>query len=85
MKAGFTPIKFDDYVERHLESNPGCSRKEITDGLKDALSAYKKGVRCDCGEPIWVIGSAVIGYSCFACITGEAKPDDDYEIDEACM
>ncbi len=85
MKTGFTPIKFDDYVERHLESNPDCSRKEITDGLKDALSAYKKGIRCDCGEPIWVVGSAVMGYSCFTCITGEAKPDDDYEIDEACI
>ncbi len=85
MKTGFAPIRFDDYVERHLESNPGCSRKEIADGLKDALSAYKKGVSCDCGEPIWVVGSAVMGYSCFTCITGEAKPDDDYEIDEACM
>ena len=84
MKTGFTAIKFDDYVERHLEGNPDWSRKEITDGLKDALNAYKKGVRCDCGNPIWVIGSAVMGYSCFTCITGEAKPDDDYEIDEAC-
>ncbi len=83
MKTGFTPIKFDDYVERHLESNPGCSRKEITDRLKDTLSAYKKGASCDCGEPIWVVGSAVMGYSCFTCITGETKPD--YEIDEACM
>ena len=84
MKTGFTPIKFNDYIERHLESNPDWSRKEITDGLKDALNAYKRGVLCDCGEPIWVIGSAVMGYSCFTCITGEAKPDDDFEIDEAC-
>ncbi len=85
METGFIPIEFEEYVKRYLKDNPDTSRKEITDGLKDALKAHKKGVRCDCGEPIWVVGSAVMGYSCFTCITGEAKPDDDYEIDEACI
>ena len=37
---------------------------------------------CECGEPIWVIGSAVAGHACFTCITGEATPSGDYEIDE---
>jgi hypothetical protein len=31
-----------------------------------------------------VIGSAVVGNACFTCITGEAMPDNEYEIDEAC-
>jgi hypothetical protein len=84
MKTGFCPIKFDDYVDGYLKINPDTSRDEITNGLKDALNAYKKGIRCRCSKPIWVIGSAVMGYSCFMCITGEAKPDSDYEIDEAC-
>jgi hypothetical protein len=84
LKKGFIPIKPRKFVEKYLKSNPGYSRKEITSGLKTALDDYKSGVKCDCGSPIWVIGSAVTGNACFSCITGEAIPDDDYEIDEAC-
>jgi hypothetical protein len=46
--------------------------------------AFKAGERCDCGEPIWVIGSAVAGHMCFTCITGSANDSEDYEIVEAC-
>ena len=73
----------EDYIRRHLESNPDTSREEIESGLKSALAAYKAGEKCDCGSPIWVIGSAVMGNACFTCITGEAMPDSDFEIDEA--
>lgn len=31
-----------------------------------------------------MIGSAETGLACFTCITGEADPADDYEIDAAC-
>jgi hypothetical protein len=41
-------------------------------------------VKCDCGNSLWVIGSAVAGNACFTCITHESVPDKDYEIDEAC-
>jgi hypothetical protein len=84
MKIGFLPIKLENFVDKYIQSNQGTSRKEIANGLKLALSDYKSGVKCDCGNPIWVIGSAVVGNACFTCITGEAMPDDDYEIDEAC-
>ena len=84
MKTGFIPVKLEKFVEKYIKSNHGTSRKEITNGLKAALSDYKSGKKCDCGNPIWVIGSAVAGNACFTCITGEAMPDDDYEIDEAC-
>ncbi len=84
MKSGFTPIKLNKFVDKYIQSNPGTSRKEITTGLKATLRDYKSGVKCDCGNPIWVIGSAVTGNACFTCVTGEAMPDSDYEIDEAC-
>ena len=85
MKTGFIPISLEEYVELHLKSNPDASREEITIALKDALEDYKRGVKClNCGNPIWVIGSALAGNMCFTCITGEATPEDDYEIDEAC-
>ena len=87
MKAGFVPISIENYAKLHLKSNPGSKREEITAALKDALDAYKQGTTCaNCGNPIWVIGSAIGGwYACFTCITGEAFPEDDYEIDEACF
>ncbi len=84
MKTGFAPIRMNEYVKEHVKSNPGTSRKEIETGLKAALKDYKSGVKCNCGNPIWVIGSAITGNACFSCITGEAVPDSDYEIDEAC-
>ena len=84
MKQGFTPISIKEYVRLHLKHNREQDPGQLTAALEDALSAYKHGVKCACGNPIWVIGSAISGYACFTCITGEAYPDDDYEIDEAC-
>ncbi len=80
----FVPIEIEDYVELHLKSNPDTDRAEITSRLQEALEAYQAGERCRCGNPIWVIGSAVSEYMCFTCITGEADPSKDYEIAEAC-
>jgi len=83
-KTGFTPISMDAFVADFIKNNPSEDRDNIRASLKDALDAYKRGVTCSCGAPLWVIGSAVSGYACFTCITGEAVPDSDYEIDEAC-
>lgn len=79
----FKPISLESYVELHINANPDVSREEIRGGLMSALKDHKRGVRCDCGNPIWVIGSAVAGIACFTCITGDSVPDDDYELDEA--
>lgn len=80
---GFTPIRIEDYAARRLQSNPGESIDEITAALLAALRAHRSGVRCDCGEPIWVLGSAFAGYACFTCITGEAFPEHDFELADA--
>jgi hypothetical protein len=83
-KAGFTSISFDAYVDLHMKSNPkDMARAEVVSALRSAMTADKNGATCDCGNPIWVIGSAFAGNACFTCITGEAYPDGDYEIDEA--
>jgi hypothetical protein len=81
---GFVPINLHHYVRLHLKSNGGETASRLTAQLQAALKAYKAGVRCHCGSPIWVIGSAVAGNACFTCITGEAYPSSDYEITEAC-
>ena len=80
---GFVPISLDKYVSIHLKSNHSDSEIELRQGLKRALSDYHSGVKCSCGNDIWVIGSAIVGNSCFSCITGESTPNEDYEIDSA--
>ena len=70
-------------MELYVDANPGVSREEVRGGLLAALDDHKRGEQCDCGNPIWVVGSAVAGNACFTCITGDAVPGDDYELDEA--
>jgi len=81
MRPGFVPIALDAYVERSLQLNPGTKRTDLVERLKYAVSAHSRGERCSCGEQIWIVGSAEAGLSCFTCITGEANPDKDFEID----
>jgi len=85
MTTTFTPISLKDYVAKHLAANPRANRTKLVDHLKAALAAYKAGVRCSCGEQIWVIGSAFAGNACFTCISGEADSSEDFEIAEACL
>jgi hypothetical protein len=83
VNRGFVPIPFDRYVDLHLRSNPSVDRAEFAHRLRQAVDERKAGTRCACGTFIWAIGSAEVGAACFTCITGEAWPDSDYEIDEA--
>ena len=78
--AFFTPISIAKYVKMHAASNPGTNTAELSETLRRLLEAQAAGERCQCGEPIWVIGSAQVGLACFTCITGEAVPDNDYEV-----
>jgi hypothetical protein len=84
MKSGFIPIKLEQYVDLVLKENRGTDRVDLMGRLKESVNACKEGVRCRCGQPIWAIGSAEVGFGCFTCITGEGHPDSDYEIDEVC-
>ncbi len=80
----FVPIKLEKYVELHLKANPGTKRAELVARIEHALKAIKNGERCQCGQAIWVVGSAEAGLACFTCITGEVTPSEDYEIADAC-
>ncbi len=85
-KPGFASItmhriSIDKFIRKHKITNP----KEDVKKLKDDLIHFRKlrdeGATCHCGNPIWIIGSAIAGKSCFTCITGEADGSDDYEIE----
>ena len=80
VQTGFTPIRLDDYVELHLRANPETNRAELIAQLEYAIDAYRRDIRCQCGAPIWIVGSAQSGLACFTCITHQAVPDSDYEI-----
>src|SRR5690606_10831220 len=80
---GFIPISINNYIAKHLESNPLEKKDGLRRRLIAALEDYENRVKCSCGNDLWVVGSASVGNGCFTCITGEAYPIDDYEIDSA--
>lgn len=80
---GFIPISIENYIKKHLENNPSENETDLRKRLSSALIDYQNGVKCSCGNDLWVVGSAAVGNSCFNCITGESLPIDDYEIDAA--
>ena len=79
---GFVPIAIDKYVQLHVQANPDEDPRGLLTRLRSCVSDSLAGARCSCGAPIWVVGSVSAGYACFTCITGEAFPAEDYEIDQ---
>ena len=82
----FTPITIDDFVKSYKKNNPSEENSNIRAALIETVQAKKDGAKCNqCGQPIWAIGSAVIGWNgCFTCVTGETDSSEDYEIDSVC-
>ena len=82
----FTPTTIDEFVKSYNKSNPSEKNSNIRAVLIETVQAKKDGAKCSqCGQPIWAIGSAAIGWNgCFTCITGEADCSEDYEIDSVC-
>lgn len=79
-KRTFTKISINKYVILHKKSNPGTDVAVLKKSLAHFRKLKSEGQTCDCGNPIWIIGSAIAGMACFTCITGESAPCDDYEI-----
>ena len=80
------PESFEDCVKSSMEANPHLDEKEFRTALRDAVERKKAGAVCEiCGEYIWAIGTAIVGWdACFSHITGEFDDSDDFEIDEVC-
>lgn len=79
----FVSISIRKYIELHLKNNPEESETEIKGNLLKALRDFESGIKCECGNDIWVIGSSFSGNGCFSCITGETDSSQDFEIDKA--
>lgn len=76
----FTLISIDKFIEQHKRNNPQEDLKKLKKDLLHFRQLKMNGVQCNCGNELWVIGSAISGKGCFTCITGEADSSDDYEI-----
>ena len=76
----FTKISVDNFIEKYKMNNP---KEDLTKLKKNILyfkQLKKDGVKCYCGNSLWVIGSAISGKGCFTCITGETDFSNDYDI-----
>ena len=79
----WTPISIDKYVKVHLKKNPDEKENVLRVRLEAALDDYTKGIKCQCGKDIWIVGSVSAPFACFTCITGEKHPLGEYEIESA--
>jgi hypothetical protein len=80
MKNGFQKISIEDFVVQTIKSNPELKAGELKKDLEGFMKRKTQGELCDCGNPIWIIGSAITVKGCFTCITGESDCSEDYEI-----
>lgn len=78
----FIPISIDDFVMKHIKSNPDESAADLRASLNKAVKRKRDGATCFCGQPIWAVGYAITGEEqCFTCTTGESDNSGDYEIE----
>ncbi len=85
MKFNFAPINIESFADMYLRHNPTHNREALVEQLHKSLEDFKKGKKCECGNPIWVIGTALYETTCFSCLTGETDASKDFEIDAACI
>ena len=62
---GFVPIGIREYAKLHAKANPDENPSELLARLRSCVSDALKGASCQCGAPIWVVGSVAVGYACF--------------------
>lgn len=79
-KRKFKPISVDKFVDLYQKNNPDADTNELRKNLSHFKTLKLQGQKCGCGNPIWIIGSAISGQGCFNCITGETDNSNDYEI-----
>ena len=49
--GGFKPIRLEDYIELHLQANPGTPRNELVEQLENAIAVYRSGTHANAVHP----------------------------------
>lgn len=58
----FAPISIDDFIKSYVKDNPNERNSKIKEALTAAVAAKQNGAKCHiCGQPIWAIGTAIVG------------------------
>jgi hypothetical protein len=81
MKKRFHKISIDEFVKIITNNNSIIKAEDLKRDLIEFKERKVNGEICDCGNPIWIVGSALTGKGCFTCITGESECSGDYEIE----
>lgn len=81
MNFRFKKISVDSFIEKYKSSNPQEDVKKLRTDILHFKQLKTEGAKCECGNSIWVIGSAISGKGCFTCITGESDSTNDFEIE----
>lgn len=81
-QANFNYISIDNFIIKTFDNNSNLNSQELKESLNEFKIRKLKGEVCNCGNEIWIIGSAYSGKGCFTCITGETDCSDDYEIEQ---
>jgi hypothetical protein len=78
----FTPISKLELAEKLHKENPAVAVIEWEDKLTQAEDLKNRLATCNCGNPIWIVGTALVeGPTCHTCLTGSADCTDDFEIE----
>lgn len=77
----FTKISLDNFIKEYEKANPKDDLNKLRKDLLHFKQLKAEGVKCNCGNSLWIIGSAISGTGCFTCITGETDFSNDYEIE----
>ena len=77
----FKKLSIDSFIEKQNKSGKNIDTKQLKKDLTYFQQLKNQGIKCDCGNDLWVIGSAISGKGCFTCITMETDCSNDYEIE----
>ena len=81
LNYNFQYISIESFIIKHKKSNSESDVEQLRKDLMHFQQLKTQGVKCNCANELWVIGSAISGKGCFTCITGETDCSDDYEIE----
>lgn len=81
MNFKFKIVSIDSFIEMQIKANSKTDAKQLRKDLIHFQQLKSEGTKCNCGNDIWTIGSAISGKGCFTCITMETDCSDDYEIE----
>lgn len=79
--TNFNYLSIDEYVKTTIDQDSNLNTQELVKSLEQFKARKLKGELCDCGNEIWIVGSAISGKGCFSCITGETDSSGDYEVE----